>query len=167
MKVAGEAFGAFTEAAPSPRRSSTSPRTRSKIDGVAMMAGEAVGSSQAFKQTGRPVPPAAEVGMDKGFFGYWQQNQATYHASSTSLPPVPAARALAEVTGRMLAGQGVKLNTLVGKGPGDQRRHAGGLGGAEVDHQRRPAPSPVTRRASCRRPSSTTSSTIQHPWGDR
>ena len=55
--------------------------------------------------------------MDKGFVGHWRQNQSAYHASSTSLPPVPAARALAEVAGRMLDGQGVKLNTLVGKVP--------------------------------------------------
>ena len=59
----------------------------------------------------------AEVGIDKGFLGYWQKNQGTYHAASTSLPPVPAARALAEVTARMLAGQGVKLNTLVAEDP--------------------------------------------------
>ena len=117
MKVAGEAFGAFTEAAAKSETLKYLGTHPGKLDGVAIMPGEAVGVLQAFKQTGRPVPPAAEVGMDKGFFGYWQQNQASYHASSTSLPPVPAARALAEVTGRMLAGQGVKLNTLVGKVP--------------------------------------------------
>ena len=82
-----------------------------------MMPGEAVGVLQAFKQVGRPIPPAAEVGLDKGFLGYWQQNQSTYHASSASLPPVPGARALAEVSARMLDGQGVKLNTLVALEP--------------------------------------------------
>ena len=97
------------------------------------MPGEANGVLQAFRQTGRPVPPAAEVGMDKGFFGYWQENQAKYHASSTSLPPVPAARALAEVTGRMLAGQGVKLNTLVAKVPVVDDATLADWGGPEVD----------------------------------
>ncbi len=71
--------------------------------------------------------------MDKGVLGYWNHNQAKgYHASSTSLPPVPGARALAEVTSRMLAGQGVKLNTLVAENAGDHRRQPGGLGAAEL-----------------------------------
>ena len=117
MKLAGEAFGAFTEAAAKSETLKYLGTHPARLDGVTIMPGEAVGVLQAFKQTGRPVPPAAEVGMDKGFIGHWQRNQASYHASSTSLPPVPAARALAEVSGRMLAGQGVKLNTVVGELP--------------------------------------------------
>jgi ribose transport system substrate-binding protein len=117
IKIAGEVYGGFSEAqakSETLKYLSTHPQ---KLDGVALMPGEAVGAVQAFKQVGRPIPPAAEVGMDKGFLGYWRQNQATYHASSTSLPPVPAARAVAEITARMLAGQGVKLNTLVAEEP--------------------------------------------------
>ena len=113
MKIAGEAYGAFSESqakAETLKYLSTHPQ---KLDGVSMFPGEGVGVLQAFKQLGRPIPPAAEIGLDKGFLGYWNQNQSTYHAASTSLPPVPAARALAEVTARMLDGQGVKLNTLV------------------------------------------------------
>ncbi len=113
MKIAGEVYGGFSEAqakSETLKYLSTHPQ---KLDGVSMFPGEGVGTVQAFKQVGRPVPPAAEIGLDRGFLGYWQQNQSTYHAASTSLPPVPAARALAEVTARMLAGQGVKLNTLV------------------------------------------------------
>jgi ribose transport system substrate-binding protein len=117
IKIGGQAFGAFSESqakSETLKYLSTHPQ---KIDSVAALAGEAVGVVQAFKQVGRPVPPRAEVGMDKGFLGYWRANQGTYHAASTSLPPVPAARAVAEVAGRMLAGQGVKLNTLVAEEP--------------------------------------------------
>src|SRR4051794_7610812 len=118
IKIAGEAYGAFSEAqakSESLKYLSTHPQ---KLDGFTVMPGEADGAVQAFKQIGRPVPPAAEVGFDRGFLGYWQENQANgYHASSTSLPPVPSARALAEVTARMLDGQGVKLNTLVAEEP--------------------------------------------------
>jgi ribose transport system substrate-binding protein len=117
IKIAGEVYGGFSEAAAKSETLKFLSTHPSKVDGVAMMPGEAVGSLQAFKQVGRPIPPAAEVGFDKGFLGYWQANQATYHASSTSLPPVPAARALAEVAARMLDGQGVKLNTLVAEEP--------------------------------------------------
>jgi ribose transport system substrate-binding protein len=117
MKVGGEIYGAFSESGAKSEALKYLATHPQKIDGVTALAGESVGTLQAFKQTGRPVPPFAEVGMDKGFLGYWRQNQDTYHASSTSLPPVPAARALHEVAMRMLAGQGVKLNTLVAENP--------------------------------------------------
>jgi ribose transport system substrate-binding protein len=117
LKVIGEVYGGFSEAGAKSETQKFLATHPTKVDGLAVMPGEAVGALQAFQQVGRPIPPAAEVGMDRGFLGYWQQNQATYHASSTSLPPVPAARAVAEITARMLAGQGVKLNTLVAEEP--------------------------------------------------
>jgi ribose transport system substrate-binding protein len=117
IKIAGEVYGGFSESGARSETQKFLATHPAQLDGLAVMPGEAVGALQAFKQVGRPIPPAAEVGMDKGFLGYWQQNQATYHASSTSMPPVPAARAVAEVAARMLAGQGVKLNTLVGEEP--------------------------------------------------
>jgi ribose transport system substrate-binding protein len=117
MKVAGEVFGAFSESMAKSETLKYLATHPQKIDAVTTLAGEAVGTLQAFKQTGRAIPPFAEVGMDKGFLGYWRQNQSNYHASSTSLPPVPSARALHDVAMRMLAGQGVKLNTLVAENP--------------------------------------------------
>jgi ribose transport system substrate-binding protein len=117
MKVGGEVYGGFSESLAKSETLKYLATHPQKIDALTTLAGESVGTLQAFKQTGRPIPPAAEVGMDKGFLGYWQQNQSTYHASSTSLPPVAAARALHDVAMRMLAGQGVKLNTLVAKNP--------------------------------------------------
>jgi ABC-type sugar transport system substrate-binding protein len=117
MKVGGEVYGAFSESGAKSETLKYLATHPQKVDALTTLAGESVGTLQAFKQTGRPIPPTAEVGMDKGFLGYWQQNQSTYHASSTSLPPVPSARALHDVAMRMLAGQGVKLNTLVAKNP--------------------------------------------------
>jgi ribose transport system substrate-binding protein len=117
MKVGGEIFGGFSESLAKSETLKYLATHPQKIDAVATLAGESVGTLQAFKQTGRPLPPVAEIGMDKGFLGYWRQNQSSYHASSTSLPPVPAARALHEVAMRMLGGQGVKLNALVGAEP--------------------------------------------------
>jgi ribose transport system substrate-binding protein len=117
MKVGGEIYGAFSESVAKSETLKYLATHPQKIDGVTALAGESVGTLQAFKQTGRPIPPFAEVGMDKGFLGYWRQNQSSYHASSTSLPPVASARALHDVAMRMLAGQGVKLNTLVAENP--------------------------------------------------
>jgi ribose transport system substrate-binding protein len=117
MKVGGEIYGGFSESLAKSETLKYLATHPQKIDGVTTLAGESVGTLKAFQQTGRPIPPAAEVGMDKGFLGYWQQNQSKYHAASTSLPPVASARALHEVAMRMLAGQGVKLNSLIGKNP--------------------------------------------------
>jgi ribose transport system substrate-binding protein len=118
MKVGGEIYGGFSESLAKSETLKYLATHPQKIDAVTTLAGESVGTLKAFQQTGRPIPPAAEVGMDKGFLGYWQQNQSKgYHASSTSLPPVAAARALHEVAMRMLAGQGPKLNSLIGKNP--------------------------------------------------
>ncbi|HKR99561.1 MAG TPA: substrate-binding domain-containing protein [Candidatus Dormibacteraeota bacterium] len=118
MKVGGEIYGGFSESLAKSETLKYLATHPQKIDGLTTLAGESVGTLKAFQQTGRSIPPAAEVGMDKGFLGYWQQNQSKgYHASSTSLPPVAAARALHEVAMRMLAGQGVKLNSLIAKNP--------------------------------------------------
>jgi ribose transport system substrate-binding protein len=117
MKVAGEIFGGFSESLAKSETLKYLATHPQKVDALAALAGESVGTLQAFKQTGRPLPPMAETGMDKGFLGNWLQNQSTYHAASTTIPPVPAARVLHEVAMRMLAGQGVKLNTLVGVEP--------------------------------------------------
>jgi ABC-type sugar transport system substrate-binding protein len=117
MKNAGEVFGAFSEAQAKSETLKWLGTHPQRLAGLMAMPGESSGALQAFKQVGRPVPPAAEVGMDKGFLGYWRANDATYDASSTSLTPVSAGRATAEVIGRMLAGDGVKLNTIVGETP--------------------------------------------------
>lgn len=117
MKVAGDVYGAFSESIAKSETLKFLATHPQKIDEADVLAGMGSGTLQAFKQTGRPIPSLAEIGMDKGLLGYWRQNQASYHASSTTLPAVAGARALHEVAMRMLAGQGVKLNTLVGPEP--------------------------------------------------
>lgn len=112
-----EIYGAFSESQAKSETLKYLGTHPQPLQGLTVMPGEAVGVLQAFKQVGRAIPPTAEVGFDRGFLGYWRQNQGAFHGSSTSLPPVPAARAVAEVAGRMLAGQGVKLNTLVADEP--------------------------------------------------
>jgi ribose transport system substrate-binding protein len=117
MKVAGEVFGGFSEAGAKSETLKWLGTHPAKLDGLAVMPGQSAGTLQAFEQVGREIPPGAEVGMDKGFLGYWRQNDKTYDAASTSLTPVSIARATADTVARMLAGDGVKLNTLVGETP--------------------------------------------------
>jgi ribose transport system substrate-binding protein len=117
MKIVGQVFGGFSEAGAKSETLKYLATHPQKVDAAAVLAGMGTGTMKAFQQTGRPIPALAEIGLDKGLLGYWRQNQAKYHAASTSLPPVPAADAIHEVVMRMLAGQGVRLNTLVGELP--------------------------------------------------
>ena len=111
------AYGAFSEAIAKSemlKYLSTHPQ---KVDAVFEVATMAPGVMRAFQQSGRPMPIVPDIGLSKASLGYWKQNDAKYDNSATSLPPVPAGRAVADVARRMLAGQGVKINTLVGEQP--------------------------------------------------
>jgi ribose transport system substrate-binding protein len=88
-----------------------------KIDAILTEGYMTPGVMQAFQQTGRPIPAIGDVGPEKGFLGYWKQHAGSYHAAGTTLPPYPGAAATVEVVLRMLAGQGVKLNSIVGTAP--------------------------------------------------
>ena len=117
MKIVGPVYGSFSESGAKSQTLKYLATHPQKIDGAFALAGEADGTMEAFQQTGRPIPQLGEIGMDRGFLGYWQQHQSSYHSSSASLPPVPGARAIHDVVDRMLQGDGVKLNTLVGPEP--------------------------------------------------
>lgn len=117
MKVAGEVFGGFSEAGAKSEVLKWLGTHPAKLDGVAVMPGQSAGTLQALKQSGREVNAVAEIGADRGFLGYWGEKDTTFNAASTTLFPVGAGRATAEVVKRMLDGQGVKLNTLVGETP--------------------------------------------------
>jgi ribose transport system substrate-binding protein len=117
MKIVGPVYGSFSESGAKSETLKYLATHPQKIDGAFTLAGEADGTMQAFQQTGHPIPQLGEIGMDRGYLGYWQQHQSVYHSSSVSLPPVPGARAIHDIVDRMLQGDGVKLNTLVGLEP--------------------------------------------------
>jgi ribose transport system substrate-binding protein len=117
MKVGGEIYGGFSESLAKQETLKYLATHPAKVDAVASLAGMGSGVLQAFKQSGRPVPLIAELGLDQGVLGYWRQNQGAYHAASAGLPPTAAARAIYEVAVRTLRGQGPRLNHLIGEVP--------------------------------------------------
>jgi ABC-type sugar transport system substrate-binding protein len=88
-----------------------------KLDAVLEVAVMAPGVMRAFQQTGRPMPIIPDTGLSKASLGYWNQHKATYPDVGYTIPPVPAARAVVDVARRMLDGQGLKMNAIVGKAP--------------------------------------------------
>jgi len=158
LKVAKDrAYGAFSDAIAKSEMLKYLSTHPLKVDAVFEVATMAPGVMRAFQQSGRPMPVVPDVGLSKASLGYWRQNDAKYDNSATSLPPVPAGRAVADVARRMLAGQGVKINTLVGEhrsSPMPTSATGSRAHGTLTRRARRPGP----WTASCRRRSSTTSS---------
>jgi ribose transport system substrate-binding protein len=88
-----------------------------KIDAVFESEVMATGVMQAFAQSGRPMPLVPDIGLTKGSLGYWRQHDAKYDNAGQGIVPVGAARAVVEVSLRMLDGQGVKINHVVDTSP--------------------------------------------------
>jgi ABC-type sugar transport system substrate-binding protein len=73
------------------------------------------GMMQAFQSTGRPVPPAVDMGGTKGAMGYWRQNKGAYQGLAMGVPSTGYANAVVSTTLRTLEGQGPLTNDLVTK----------------------------------------------------
>jgi ABC-type sugar transport system substrate-binding protein len=70
------------------------------------------GVIQAFLQAGRTVPTVTNNGLDEGGLGYWIQHKPTFNGVALANTPNGLANAVAQVAHKMLAGDGVKINTL-------------------------------------------------------
>ncbi len=70
------------------------------------------GVIQAFLQAGKTVPVITNNGLDEGGLAYWIQHKSTFNGVALANTPNGLASAVAQVTSKMFAGDGVKLNTL-------------------------------------------------------
>jgi ribose transport system substrate-binding protein len=84
------------------------------VAGAVNAAGMTIGIMQAFQQTGRKVPAMVDVAPTYGTLAYWNENKEKgYKAVGLTVPPGEMARAIADVTGRLLSGHGPKVSDLV------------------------------------------------------
>ncbi len=114
VKVAGTVVGQFV--APVAKQAvqqfiSTHP---AGVQGVLQAGTMGVGVLGAFQQTGHTPPPMADPGTAQGTIAYWH-GHASFNAVATATPDPQIGNAVADVTLRMLEGQGVKLNVLLDK----------------------------------------------------
>src|SRR5215469_7583717 len=70
------------------------------------------GVIQAFQQAGKTVPVVTNNGLDEGGLAYWVQHKSTYNGVALANTPNGLAYATTQVAHKMLAGDGVKINTL-------------------------------------------------------
>jgi ribose transport system substrate-binding protein len=118
MKVAqGAVYGEFLPSAAQSQTAqylATHPATISAVWQAGVMSS---GIMQAFQRAGRPMPIVADTEPNDASLGYWRQHKSTYHGIAGAIPPTPIGDAVAEVALRMLEGQGVKTNDIVGVEP--------------------------------------------------
>lgn len=82
------------------------------IDGIFDINSMASGAIAAFDQSGRPMPAVSMVGASKAGVGYWAEHRDTFKGVSAALSTSGFGTAIGEVASRMLAGDGIKLNTV-------------------------------------------------------
>ncbi len=70
------------------------------------------GVIQAFVQAGRSVPVITNNGLDEGGLAYWVQHKSTFNGVALANTSNGLAGAVARVAHKMLAGDGIKINTL-------------------------------------------------------
>jgi len=87
----------------------THPQT---VNGVITAGPFTSGVIEAFQQAGRTVPVVTNNGLDEGGLAYWVQHKSTYNGVALANTPNGLAYATTQVAHKMLAGDGVKINTL-------------------------------------------------------
>jgi ABC-type sugar transport system substrate-binding protein len=70
------------------------------------------GVIQAFLQAGKTVPVITNNGLDEGGLAYWEQHKSTFNGVALANTPNGLAYAVTAVIKKMVAGDGVKINTL-------------------------------------------------------
>lgn len=112
VKVVGDVYGQFANAAAKSETLKYLGTHPAKIDGVTQAGTMGSGIMSAFQQAGRPMPVVADIGPTSGSMAYWAQNDGKYFGVGSGEGTVALGTAAADVAIRMLDGQGVKLTYL-------------------------------------------------------
>jgi ribose transport system substrate-binding protein len=116
-KKIGDVYGQFVAAAAKGETLKFLATHPQRVDSVFQVAGMAPGIMQAFQQSGRPMPTVDDVANSKASLGYWRENRDTYNGVGSGLGGAPYGDALADVSMRMLQGQGLKSNAVIDRLP--------------------------------------------------
>lgn len=117
IKKAGEVYGNFvvsTAKSETLKFLATHPQ---QMDGVLQTAVMAPGIISAFEQTGRTVPPVQDVTMMKASSAYWRDHRPDYRGAGMGFAVGDFAQTVADIAGRMLAGDGIQTTDVLGDAP--------------------------------------------------
>jgi ribose transport system substrate-binding protein len=87
------------------------------VAGAVQTAGMASGITQAFAQTGRPLPAQVNVDPSQGDFAYWAAHKSTVKEIAFTVPAQDVARAAAYTVTQLLDGHGPKISELAQPSP--------------------------------------------------
>jgi ribose transport system substrate-binding protein len=82
------------------------------VSGVVTAGPFTSGVIEAFQQAGKTVPVITNNGLDEGGLAYWLQHESSYKGVALANTADGLAYATDEVVQKMLAGDGVKINTI-------------------------------------------------------
>jgi ribose transport system substrate-binding protein len=116
LQKAGDVYGGFSDSLAKGQLLTYLATHPQPINGVVATAGMTVGATEAFMQTGRPVPVITDFGPTSGRLGYWNDHK-TFPYVAAAFPPAAAAGGMVDVAQRVLGGQGLKMNLLVDRSP--------------------------------------------------
>jgi ribose transport system substrate-binding protein len=83
------------------------------VGGAIQVGGMATGMIQAFEQTGREVPPIADLGASPGHLAYWSEHKGDYKGVAIAMPPAAQTEAMWTLATGLLEGRGLKINTVL------------------------------------------------------
>jgi ribose transport system substrate-binding protein len=117
IKTAGTVYGNFVVATAKSETIKFLATHPQQIDGVLQTAVMAPGIMSAFEQTGRPVPPVQDVTVMKASSAYWRSHKPDYRGVGTGLAVTDFSQTVADITGRMLDGEGIAMTDVLGDSP--------------------------------------------------
>lgn len=117
IKIAGQIFGDFSTSATKAAMLTYLATHPQPLAGIMTSGSMTVGSIQALKQNGRPVPFITGLTEMKGELGYWRQNRSSYHSAGTIQGGTAYGSAVALIALKTLHGQGPKTNMFTNNLP--------------------------------------------------
>jgi ribose transport system substrate-binding protein len=117
IKAVGTVYGNFVVATAKSETLKFLATHPQPIAGVLQTAVMAPGILSAFAQSGRPVPPVQDVTMMKASSAYWLQHEPEYQGVGMGFGVTDFAQTVADIAGRMLAGDGMTTTDVVGDAP--------------------------------------------------
>lgn len=113
IKVAGQIEGFFDPATAKSETIKFLSTHPGSVDGVFQIADMAPGLISAFQQTGRRVPPVADIGASKASLAYWRDNAGKgYRGTAVGNPVVGLGKLIMNVGLGILQGRGLKVTDV-------------------------------------------------------
>jgi ribose transport system substrate-binding protein len=112
VKIASQVQGLFQPAAAQQAVVQYLATNPAGVDGVLQAGGMGWAARDGFQQSGQKVPPIQDILASQGMIAYASANK-DYPYFGTATPPIPMAKAAAQIGLKVLEGAGPKVNQII------------------------------------------------------